>query len=475
MSYPSWDQIQHHIGNKMEAAGLAQPVIRSFLQAVQQVHHGHTGLIMENQIEPVLTLPSLESLDRNDYASSAPLESLAVIKLNGGLGTGMGLDKAKSLLPVKGEDCFLDFLARQILHLRQASRSENPRFLLMNSFSTQADSLHHLEKFPELARTGPLDFIQNKVPKLSAGTLLPVRHADQPDLEWCPPGHGDLYPSLLSSGLLDQLLNQGIRYLFVSNSDNLGATVDLTLLGYFAQSGLSFLMEVAQRTEVDKKGGHLARRSDNQRLILRESAQCHPDESASFQDIRRYSFFNTNSIWIYLPHLKSELEKCGGFLPLPIIKNLKTVDPAQRQSEPVIQIESAMGAAIECFQNSGALLVPRSRFAPVKSTNDLFALRSDAYQVTEDARIELIPERNGIPPLISLDASFYKNIDDFNQLVGMSLPSLKRCSSLSVDGPIKFPESGQIVGDVQFRNNHPSHQPLPLAPNHYENASFTLS
>lgn len=76
----------------------------------------------------------------------------------------------------------------------------------------------------------------------------------------CPPGHGDIYPSLLGSGMLERLLSEGIQYLFVSNSDNLGATLDLQLLQHFASSGAPFMMEVCERTAADKKGGHLARR-----------------------------------------------------------------------------------------------------------------------------------------------------------------------------------------------------------------------
>jgi UDP-N-acetylglucosamine pyrophosphorylase len=468
------EAIQEKIRLKMADAGLQEPVIRAFGESVSQVYRGRTGLIAEGEIEPVDDIPSLESFGKGEYQGGAPLESLAVIKLNGGLGTGMGLDKAKSLLPVKGTDCFLDFIARQVLHLRQVSRTDRPRFLLMNSFSTREDSLDYLSRYPELAKGGDIDFVQNKVPKLDAATLAPVSFPANPDLEWCPPGHGDLYPSLMASGLIDQLLDQGVRYLFVSNSDNLGATVDLDLLGYFASSGLSFLMEVASRTQADSKGGHLARRKSDQRLILRESAQCPDQDANAFQDINTHRFFNTNSLWIQLEHLKARLEESGGFLPLPLIRNRKTVDPSDPDSTPVFQIESAMGAAIECFSESGAILVPRSRFAPVKTTNDLMALRSDAYVVTEDSRLELHPDRGGIPPVVRLDPRFYKMMGDFDRLVSSTVPSMVRCNSLTVEGAVRFPEAGTLAGDVTLRGSTDGSRPALMSPDHFENGGFTL-
>src|SRR4029078_8760131 len=135
---------------------------------------------------------------------------------------------------------------------------------------------------------------------------------------WCPPGHGDIYPSLIGTGLLERMLNAGIRYLFVSNSDNLCATVDPAVLTYFARSGLSFLMEVAERTAADRKGGHLARRKSDGRLLLRESAQCPKEDESEFQDITRHRYFNTNNLWLRLDHLRSELERNAGVIPLPL-------------------------------------------------------------------------------------------------------------------------------------------------------------
>jgi UDP-N-acetylglucosamine pyrophosphorylase len=240
--------------------------------------------------------------------------------------------------------------------------------------------------------------------------------------------------------------------MFVSNSDNLGATVDLKLLRYFADHGLSFLMEVAERTAMDRKGGHLAKRKSNGRLLLRESAQCLQQDEPCFQDIKRHRFFNTNNLWVRLDHLKTELDLQGGAFPLPLITNAKTVDPRDAKSLRILQLESAMGAAIECFEHSGAILVPRSRFAPVKTTSDLLVLRSDACRITNDDRLVLAEERKGQPPLVDLDQQHYKLLNDFERFFANGAPSLLRCDSLKVTGPVQFAAGVICEGKVEFAN-----------------------
>lgn len=435
----------------MRAASLAEPTIAAFLQAVRRAQAGDTGLWPETAITSVTDLPKFEDLPAPSTMARDALRQLAVIKLNGGLGTSMGLDQAKSLIPVKDGNTFLDYTARQLLHLRAGEAT--PRFLLMNSFSTQADTLAYLGKYPELFAQGPVDFLQSRVPKVDPHTFAPTAWAADPELEWCPPGHGDIYPALLASGRLEALRQQGVKYLFVSNSDNLGATADLRLLEYFARSGLGFLMEVALRTAMDKKGGHLARRQNDGRLMLRESAQCPPEDTATFQDLHRHRFFNTNNLWINLDHLHSALAQHGGTLPLPLIKNLKPVDPQLPDSPKVLQLESAMGAAIECFDQAGAITVPRTRFAPVKTTADLLAVRSDAYVVTEDFHLELAKARHGEPPLIELDPKHYQVLEAFERHFAQGVPSLINCRSLKVKGPLDFTAGVICQGQVTFAND----------------------
>jgi len=270
---------------KMREAGVSEFTLRAFRHNYSQLKASDSGLIPERNIRQIPDLPRLEAITSCTTPNLELLGQTVILKLNGGLGTSMGLDRAKSLLIVRDALTFLDFTVRQVRWLRNR-HAGNLRFLLMNSFSTSQETLNFLRQFPELGKPEALELMQSQVPKVDARTLGPIAWPDNPAFEWCPPGHGDIYPSLLSSGLLERLLAEGAKYLFVSNSDNLGANLDLTLLTYFASSGNDFLMEVAERTSSDRKGGHLAERDG--KLLLRESAQCPKDDMPAFQDIQQH-------------------------------------------------------------------------------------------------------------------------------------------------------------------------------------------
>ena len=453
--------VERRITEKMHAAGLPEPAVTAFLSAVRKVAAGERGWLPEDSLAAIDSLPKLEYLPHDHAADTDLLKQLVVVKLNGGLGTSMGLDAAKSLLPVRGRDTFLDLIARQVLHLRARTGGTEPAFYLMNSFSTRRDTLEYLRRYWILNDGEALDFLQNMVPKLAARSLEPVSWPQEPELEWCPPGHGDMYPALLGSGLLDRLIERGVKFMFVSNADNLGATVDLDLLRYFADEDLSFLMEVAERTAMDTKGGHLARRANDGRLLLRELAQCPKEDLEAFQDVRRHRFFNTNSLWIRLDRLRGELDRHGGALPLPLIANAKTVDPRDPTSPRVLQLETAVGSAIESFEFSGAVVVPRTRFSPVKNTSDLLVLRSDACRVTDDHRLVLDDRCLGQPPLVDLDPRHYQLLTQFDQFFPDGPPSLVECRSLSVRGPIRFDAHVVCQGRVAFTNRSSRTKTIP--------------
>merc|ERR1719183_1685899 len=406
-------------------------------------------MIPESALDPVKALPEFEKLDIKEKPEL--LKETVVLKLNGGLGTGMGLDKAKSLLPVTGGNTFLDLIAQQVAFMKEKYGMKDMKFMLMNSFSTSKDTLDALAKYTDLGTGSDLEFVQNKAPKVTKSDLTPASWPECSDHEWCPPGHGDLYPAMLGSGTLDKLLASGLKYMFVSNSDNLGATMDLKILTHFVQSGAPFMMEVAARTDADKKGGHLATKKADGGLTLRESAQCPPEDEKAFQDTAKYAYFNTNNLWVDLEQLKALFEKAGGAIPLPVMLNDKTVDPRDKKSTKVIQLETAMGAAISCFNGATALLIPRSRFAPVKKCDDLLALRSDAYVLTEDFRVELAPARNGVPPNIKLDGG-YKFVDQMDMLTPNGVPSLIGCAKLVIEGPVEFAAGTVIEGEVSIIN-----------------------
>ena len=435
----------------MEADGVAESAIGAFESSFNLLVSGATGMIAEDTITAVPELVHTDSITFEPDASL--LDQAVVLKLNGGLGTGMGLDKAKSLLKVKGDDTFLDLTAKQVIKMRE-SFGRDVKFMLMNSFSTSADTLAFFqEKYPALAAEKGLEMLQNKVPKLDATTLQPATCETNASNEWCPPGHGDLYAALVGSGSLDALLKDGVKYMFVSNSDNLGATLDLKILTHFAKTDASFMMECCERTENDKKGGHLAIRNSDKHLILRESAMCADEDEAAFQDINKHKFFNTNNLWIRLDKLKEIIDASGGFIPLPMIKNKKTVDPKDDSSQKVVQLETAMGAAIEMFEGSAAVVVPRTRFAPVKKCNDLLLLRSDAYVITDAYTIELNPECGGTAPVMAIDSKKYKLVGALEEATAGGVPSLVNCKKLTIKGSVRMSKKTSFAGEVCITNS----------------------
>jgi UTP--glucose-1-phosphate uridylyltransferase len=428
---------------KMQAERLPEIAIETFAHYERRLREGEQGVIGESEIEPLEELPDATELPPGDDEA---LDRAVVLKLNGGLGTSMGMTKAKSLLEVKDGLSFLDIIVRQVLHLRERFEARIP-LVLMNSFATRDDTLAALERYPELEVDVPLEFLQGKVPKLLADGLDPVSWPKDPRLEWAPPGHGDVYTSLVTSGMLSELLDRGYEYLFISNSDNLGAVLEPRILGWFAREGLPFLSEATDRTEADRKGGHLARRRGGG-LVLREIAQTPDEDVDAFQDVSRHRFFNCNNIWVDLRALERTLDERGGVLGLPMIVNRKTVDPTDPSSPEVIQLETAMGAAIDVFEGAGAVRVPRSRFAPVKTTDDLLVLRSDAYELAGDWTVRLATQRDGRPPLVKLDSGHYKLLGDFETRFAGGPPSLVECERLVVKGDVSFGRGVTVRGSV---------------------------
>lgn len=446
---------------KLTADHCPEIVLRTFLHYYDQLAAGATGLIDRTQISPLPHAPDSEQIGDFSAAGTRAIARTVVVKLNGGLGTSMGLDKAKSLLQARAGLTFLDIIARQILTLRTRLNCPLP-LLLMNSFSTDSDTLEALRAYPALQTPGqnlPLSFLQHRVPKIRQDNLQPVQWPADPEKEWCPPGHGDLYTAMVTTGILDKLLAAGFEYLFVSNSDNLGAGLDIHILGYFAEKKLPFMMEVADRTEADRKGGHVAARKQGG-LLLRESAQCPESEQAEFQDISRFKYFNTNNLWVHLPSLKTELVKHNHVLGLPLIRNSKTVDPGDKNSPAVYQLETAMGSALSIFDNAGVLRVPRTRFAPVKTTDDLLVLWSDCFSLDRDMNVLPNPARKGPPPNVRLDPIHYKLVGDFLPRFPAGAPSLLACDSLTVKGDVRFGPGVTIKGKTTLTNPGPGQRTL---------------
>ncbi|HLY51202.1 MAG TPA: UTP--glucose-1-phosphate uridylyltransferase, partial [Solirubrobacteraceae bacterium] len=370
------------------------------------------------------------------------------------LATTMGLRQPKSLIEAREGHTFLDVIIRQVMALRERHQVRLP-LLLMNSRATRDDTDAALRSYPELNHGLPTTFMQSMVPKLEEATLAPVSWPKDPGLEWAPPGHGDIYGALRGSGVLPQLIDAGLRYAMISNSDNLGALVEPRIPQYMAEGNVPFLMEVVVGTEAERKGGHLARRRSDGQILLRESAQIAPEDEESFRDYRHWRYYNTNNLWVDLRALDATLSRNQGVLDLSLIVNRKTVDPRDRKSTPVLQLESAMGSAIQSFPDARLLCVPRTRFVPVKTTNDLLTLRSDVYRISDGMIVAPIPERADSLPLVDLDDRFYKVIDEFEARFPSGSPSLRKARRLAVHGDVTFGADVVVRGEVELEADAP--------------------
>ncbi|WP_377644578.1 UTP--glucose-1-phosphate uridylyltransferase [Oryzobacter terrae] len=431
---------------KMRDAGVPELAVRVFAAYHEQLQEHVAGTIPEDSIDPLTEVPHLDDVRPDDAAVAKALGRTVVVKLNGGLGTSMGIRGPKSALVVRDGLTFLDVIARQVLALRERHGTSTP-LLLMNSFRTRDESLALLAGYADLAVDGlPLDFVQNREPKLRTDDLSPVEWPDDPELEWCPPGHGDVYVALQTTGLLDTLRERGFRYAFLSNADNLGATCDGAVPAWMAAEGIPYVTEVCERTVNDRKGGHLAHRRSDGRLVLRDSAMVAEGEDHFFQDTDRHPWFHANNLWVDLDALAARLEERDGVLGLPIIVNRKTVDPTRPDSTPVIQVESAMGAAVEVFEGSRALAVDRTRFRPVKTTNELLLLRSDLYRLTDESHVESTIEHP--EPFVDLGGA-YRLVEGFEARFPRGVPSIRDCTSLRVEADATFGADVVCLGDVR--------------------------
>jgi UTP--glucose-1-phosphate uridylyltransferase len=441
----SSDQVTAAVA-KMRAAGQHEDAIASFVSALTRVQGGASPTIASAELEPAPDVPTLDDLPAADGDA---LAHVAIIKLNGGLATSMGLQQPKSLLEARDGQSFIEIIIGQALAARKRYGVALP-VVLMNSEATRDATLAALADHPELKADGiDLAFDQSMVPKLDVETLMPVSWPKAPHLEWNPPGHGDVYASLRGSGMLASLLEHGFRYAMISNADNLGSIPDPRIAAHIAREQIPFLMEAVIGTAADRKGGHIAKLRADGRLILRETAQTPEEDAASFTDFRRWRYYNTNSLWIDLEALERRLASEEG-LELPVIVNEKTVDPRDKASTPVVQLESAMGAAIGSFPGARVLVVPRTRFAPVKTNDDLLVLRSDVYELEDDFSVRPVAEHLETPPFVALDKHYYKLIDQFEERFPAPV-SLRQADSLVVKGDVHFGSGVVVEGEVEVK------------------------
>ncbi|GME95488.1 unnamed protein product [[Candida] boidinii] len=367
------------------------------------------------------------------------LNKLAVLKLNGGLGTSMGCVGPKSVIEVRDGQSFLDLSVRQIEHLNRTYDSNVP-LLLMNSFNTNADTALIVKKY-QGHRIKIKTFNQSRYPRVFKDSLLPVPKSIDDRLDaWYPPGHGDLFESLVASGELDSLLDQGKEILFVSNGDNLGATVDTRILDHMLETGAEYIMELTDKTRADVKGGTLINYGGEIRLL--EIAQVPKSHVEEFKSIKKFKNFNTNNLWINLRAIKRLVE--ANDLEVEIIPNSKSIAVGNNELG-VIQLETAVGAAIRHFKNAHGIVVPRTRFLPVKTCSDLLLVKSDLFYLQHGA-LKIDPSRFGGAPLVKLGTHF-KKVIDFQQRIP-HMPKILELDHLTVTGNVNFGRDVQLKGTV---------------------------
>jgi len=379
------------------------------------------------------------------------LEKVVVLKLNGGLGTTMGLSGApKSAIEVRDGMTFLDLSVRQIEHLNEAHKVNVP-FILMNSFNTDDETQRIIQKYAN-HNIQILTFNQSRFPRVGKESLLPIpRTATSNKSEWYPPGHGDIFDALANSGLLDKLIEAGKEYIFVSNVDNLGADVDLKILKHLVESQAEFLMELTDKTKADVKGGTLIDYEGTVRLL--EIAQVPSEHVEDFKSVRKFQYFNTNSVYIHLKALKRVMETEG--LELEIIVNNKVAD----DGTPVLQLETAIGAAVKHFKNAHGINVPRSRFLPVKSCSDLLLITSDLYSL-EHGKLVMNPKRMfSSVPVVKLGDTF-KKLANFKKRF-RTIPNILELDHLTVSGDVWFGRHVSLRGTVIIVANEGSRIDLP--------------
>lgn len=384
-------------------------------------------------------------VDYGDLGSEASVEflnKLAVVKLNGGLGTSMGCVGPKSVIEVREGMSFLDLSVRQIEHLNRTFNVNVP-FVLMNSFNTDQDTQSIIKKY-QGHNVDIITFNQSRYPRIVKDSLLPApKSYDAPLQDWYPPGHGDVFESLYNSGTLDQLLERGVEYIFLSNADNLGAVVDLRILQHMVDSKSDYVMELTDKTKADVKGGTIIDYEGKARLL--EIAQVPKEHVNEFKSIKKFKYFNTNNIWMNLRAIKRVVEE--NELEMEIIANEKSIaaDKKGEADQAIYQLETAVGAAIRHFANGHGVNVPRRRFLPVKTCSDLLLVKSDLYRL-EHGQLMMDPNRFGGVPVIKLGSDF-KKVSDFQKRIP-SIPRIVELDHLTITGAVNLGRNVTLKGTV---------------------------
>jgi len=384
----------------------------------------------------------------------AMLSKLVVVKLNGGLGTSMGCTGPKSLISVRSGLNFLDLTVQQIEHLNKTYNVNVP-LVLMNSFNTEDDTKKILRKYNN-CQVDIKMFNQHRFPRINKETLLPVATKDpySPKDAWYPPGHGDFYMALYDSGLIEEFKAAGKEIIFLSNIDNLGATVDINILSSMISNPENeYCMEVTDKTRADVKGGTLIEYEGRARLL--EIAQVPKEYVDEFKSVAKFKIFNTNNLWCRVDAV-DRLCKNGQIEDMEIIVNEKTLSNGTN----VIQLETASGAAIKNFNSAIGINVPRSRFLPVKKTSDLMLVMSNLYELKSGSLIMSQDRQFKTTPLVKLGDEHFKKVSKFLSRF-KTIPDVLEADHLTVSGDVSFGKDVSLKGTVIIIANHGDRIDIP--------------
>ncbi|MEE9258599.1 MAG: UTP--glucose-1-phosphate uridylyltransferase [Nitrospinaceae bacterium] len=424
---------------------LSPSAVEGFLRLYEKYKQGPAKIADWESVrspDPTALLRYESLTEPDEDVFRVQLKRLAVCKLNGGLGTSMGCEGPKSSIIVRGGKTFLDLIVEQLDELQSRFQGSVP-LVLMNSFYTHEATVKFIQKYP--GGPGIRVFQQNKFPRLIEGSESFLAQDDPGPKAWYPPGHGDFYDCIRGNGLLDDLLEEGREILFISNVDNLGAVVDSRILNHMLERDIPFLIEMTEKTPADVKGGTMYQ--EDGKLKLLEIARVPDEHVDEFCGLRKFRVFNTNNIWINLAHLRKKLEE--GPLDLDVIVNRKTVD-----GQNVIQLETAIGSALECFPGAAGLTVSRGRFLPVKKTDDLLLVQSDLFNL-EKGRLVRNPQRT-LPglPVVRFGKTF-EGLEDYRKRIPQ-IPRILELKSLDLEGDVRFEGQATLKGEVRLAGREKS-------------------
>ena len=241
--------------------------------------------------------------------------------------------------------------------------------------------------------------------------------------------------------MLDSLLHDGKEYAFISNIDNLTATIDLDILYHLYCHDVEMCMEVTAPNRTDNDGGYLVKRVGNEKSRLIEINEVAVEDRDEFK--RRFQHYNTNNLWVDLKALKRQIE-AGDYGDAVIVQ-----ERLLHGGDKVLQLETTAGSLIDKMNNTLAVVVQRrKRYVPVKSTADLMLIQSDIFSIRHGA-LRINPSLIDTPlPTVKLGKEF-TDIEDYIRRIPVQqqhTPNIAELEHLTVAGDVFLGKNVTLKG-----------------------------